>query len=189
MNHPYNTIVFICDVINAKLLWIWRYINEIHATHADNYLQVHIVYLHSEKFWDNNLFSFLRRDPKMYRMCKTLSFEGTAADVALFFQVALKIKHKPSISYISMCSFGITCIFCTSVLWCVMCAPVSRQCLGFSLETLHPKVFRAPQGDSHFGHRVCHFNPTQGDRWDQYLFHIFTQSNYQKHVLHAVTLK
>ncbi|XP_057176160.1 integrin alpha-X-like isoform X1 [Triplophysa rosa] len=39
----------------------------------------------------------------------------------------------------------------------------SRQSLGFSLETLHPKVFTAPQGDSHFGHRVCHFDPTQAD--------------------------
>ncbi|XP_042610284.1 integrin alpha-X-like isoform X3 [Cyprinus carpio] len=35
--------------------------------------------------------------------------------------------------------------------------------LGFSLETLHPRVFTAPEVGSHFGHQVCHFGPTQGD--------------------------
>lgn len=40
---------------------------------------------------------------------------------------------------------------------------LSHHSLGFSLETLHPKVFTAPRGDSRFGHRVCHFDPTQGD--------------------------
>ncbi|KAI2664201.1 Integrin alpha-M [Labeo rohita] len=35
---------------------------------------------------------------------------------------------------------------------------------GFSLETQHPRVFTAPEVGSHFGHQVCHFGPTQGNR-------------------------
>ncbi|XP_043094087.1 integrin alpha-L-like [Puntigrus tetrazona] len=35
--------------------------------------------------------------------------------------------------------------------------------LGFSLETLHPRVFTVPERGSHFGYQVCHFGPTQGD--------------------------
>ncbi|XP_051749706.1 integrin alpha-X-like isoform X4 [Ctenopharyngodon idella] len=41
--------------------------------------------------------------------------------------------------------------------------PLARHSLGFSLETLHARVFAEPEGGSHFGHRVCHFGPMQGD--------------------------
>ncbi|XP_051512725.1 integrin alpha-M-like isoform X2 [Myxocyprinus asiaticus] len=34
---------------------------------------------------------------------------------------------------------------------------------GFSIETLRPRVFTAPVKGSHFGHKVCHFGPTQED--------------------------
>ncbi|XP_052447352.1 integrin alpha-X isoform X3 [Carassius gibelio] len=40
---------------------------------------------------------------------------------------------------------------------------LARHSLGFSLETLNPRVFTAPEVGSHFGHQVCHFGPTQGD--------------------------
>lgn len=47
---------------------------------------------------------------------------------------------------------------------------VARHSLGFSLEALHARVFTEPEGGSHFGHRVCHFGPTQGDRWESLFF-------------------
>ncbi|KAJ7996153.1 hypothetical protein DPEC_G00234110 [Dallia pectoralis] len=35
---------------------------------------------------------------------------------------------------------------------------------GFSFDTRHPRTFSTSEGGrSHFGHRVCHFGPTQGD--------------------------
>ncbi|XP_067262343.1 integrin alpha-X-like isoform X4 [Chanodichthys erythropterus] len=41
--------------------------------------------------------------------------------------------------------------------------PLAHHSLGFSLEALHARVFTEPEGGSHFGHKVCHFGPTQGD--------------------------